>query len=510
MNKEQNTIIELKSSAEAAEKITKNIADTIDWVLNCKSITLYEFERQLVLRIFEIGKLFVLLFLCMREEHFFLMHPKAEANYQYQSPNARILGCFFGKIRYWRTYLYNLAVGGGYYPLDLELGLTQDGFSLLLQSYASRIATKVSYSQTVMLLTLFLQWSPAQKTIEETVLGFGKHTADWFSSTPAPDDDGEILIIQIDSKASPTATEEELGKRRGKREKDKPHSGSQRHRRKATRKSRGKKKRRKKGDKAKNGKMATIVVMYTLKRAEDSTLEGPINKWVYASYAPKRHAVAVARREANKRGFENGDGKRVQVITDGDNDLARYIEESFPNATHTIDVFHVIEYLWEAGRCLYQEGSNELKEWVEQQKEALYEGQVEKVIQEIEKRLAMLPRSAQHRLEKIRNYLEKRKKKMDYKSLLEQDLEISSGAVEGAVCYVIAQRFDKGGMRWIRERAEALLQLRCIEINGSWDGFISFVHERMRKQAEKSKKTSPLACAEPRAIALKFIIISVS
>ena len=64
----------------------------------------------------------------------------------------------------------------------------------------------------------------------------------------------------------------------------------------------------------------------------------------------------------------------------------------------------------------------------------------------------------------------------NYKELLEQDLEISSGAVEGAVRYVVSQRFDSAGMRWIRERAEALLQLRCIENNGEWDAFMKFVH----------------------------------
>ena len=31
-------------------------------------------------------------------------------------------------------------------------------------------------------------------------------------------------------------------------------------------------------------------------------------------------------------------------------------------------------------------------------------------------------------------------------------------------------------MRWIAERAEALLQLRCIELNGQWNDFIRFVH----------------------------------
>jgi hypothetical protein len=279
-------VIESKSSAEASEQIITIITEIINWVLNCKSITLYEFEKQLIPRIFTVGKLFVLLFLCMREEYFLSTHPKPDDNYQYQKPNSRVLGVFFGKIRYWRSYLHNLIGNGvgGYYPLDVELGLTKDGFSILVQSYVSRIATKVSYAQTVGLLSLFLHGSPAQKTIEETVLGFGKHTTDWFTVAPAPDDDGEVLIIQVDSKASPTATEEELEKRRGTRGRENnPNPGSQRHRGKAARKSHGKKKRRKKGDKSKNGKMATIVVMYTLKRAKNGALEGPINKWVYAS-----------------------------------------------------------------------------------------------------------------------------------------------------------------------------------------------------------------------------------
>ena len=89
---------------------------------------------------------------------------------------------------------------------------------------------------------------------------------------------------------------------------------------------------------------------------------------------------------------------------------------------------------------------------------------------------------------------------MDYKSLKEQDLEISSGAVEGAVNYVIAKRFDSGGMRWIKEKAEALLQLRCIEVNGDWDAFIAHVHDKTTRQSQslnenlflKSTEAAPL------------------
>jgi hypothetical protein len=393
----------------------------------------------------------------------------------------------FGKVRYWRSYLY--CAGCGYYPLDLELGLPLDGFSMLLRSYAAKIATKMSYAQSVAVLTLFLQWSPCQRTVEEMVLGLGKYTQQWFEAAPPPHNDGEVLVIQIDSKATPTATKEELKKRRGKRSYN-SHPQSQRHRGKKARQRWRPKKRKKKGDKSKNGKMSTIVVMYTLRRSEDGSLQGPINKKVYASYAPKRHAVAIARREADKRGFTQDSEKTIQIVTDGDKDLDCYIEEFFPEAKHTIDIFHVIEYLWEAGGCLYKEGSDELEKWVETQKDALYNGRSSKIVKELDKRLKLLhtgpgSKSRRDRLKKVRDYISKRIEKMDYKSLRKQDLEISSGAVEGAVNYVIAKRFDSGGMRWIKERSEALLQLRCIEVNNDWDDLISYIHDKTSRQIQK-------------------------
>ena len=71
-------------------------------------------------------------------------------------------------------------------------------------------------------------WSKFLKSLEDSVLGFGQFTTEWFSSAPVPTGDGEVLVIQVDSKATPTATEEELEKRRGKRAKN-PHPSSQRH-----------------------------------------------------------------------------------------------------------------------------------------------------------------------------------------------------------------------------------------------------------------------------------------
>ncbi len=462
-----------------------------------------EFEKELFGQVFALGKLFIVLFLCMREAHWRLTH-SANEDGTWQGPNDRVLGTLFGKVRYWRTYLYRN--GASFYPLDIELGFPLDGFSMGVRSYAVKLATKMSYAQSAAVFSLFFQWSPCQKTIEEMVLGLGRYSQQWFETAPPPKEDGEVLVIQIDSKGTPTATEEELKKRRGKRRPN-AHRGSQRHRGKAARRRRGSKRRKKKGDKSKNAKMATIVVIYSLRRSKDGTLEGPINKQVYASYAPKRHAVAIARREADKRGFtKDSRGRVLQIVTDGDNDLATYIEELFPEALHTIDVFHVTEYLWKAGGCLFKEGSEELEQWVEEQKEALYESRVLDVIEELEYRLALLPKrgpgmkNRRQRLQKILTYLSKRTEKMNYKSLRDQDLEISSGAVEGAVNYVIAKRFDSGGMRWITERSEALLQLRCIDVNGDWDEFIKFVHDHTTKKTQttqtncflKSNEAAPL------------------
>ena len=135
-----------------------------------------------------------------------------------------------------------------------------------------------------------------------------------------------------------------------------------------------------------------MIVMYTLRR-EGSRLVGPINKWVYASFSPKEHAFKMARLEANKRGFVDGSGKKIQLVTDGDNDLALYGAKYFPTAEHTIDFWHVVEYLWDAGRGLFTEGSKPLRAWVKQLERDLFEGRIDEILDELRRRLASIPKT---------------------------------------------------------------------------------------------------------------------
>jgi hypothetical protein len=74
---------------------------------------------------------------------------------------------------------------------------------------------------------------------------------------------------------------------------------------------------------------------------------------------------------------------------------------------------------------------------------------------------------------------------MNYATLIEQDMEIGSAMVEGAIKNVIGKRCDHGGRHWIKERAEAGVQLRCIEANGDWEAFISFVYDQLQTRAQQ-------------------------
>lgn len=469
------------------------------------------FESELVGRVRTAARLLIVLFLAVTEERL-LRTLGGDGEFQQRPAHARNLMTVFGVIRYWRTYMRARAHGHrvgrrqGLHPLDVLLGLGPDRISMNVLALGAFLATKLSFAQARECLERTMGQAPATEVLERAVLGLGTHTEAYFAQAPAPQGDGDVLVVQWDGKGVPTATKEELRKRRGKRRKN-AHPGSARHRGRKRRAQCRKKKHHaaKPQSKSKNAKMATVLVMYTLRRAKDGTLEGPLNKRVWGSFRSKRHMFEVARREAKKRGFDpDSDERLIQLVTDGDDDLDRYAFEHFPRATQTIDIMHVLEYIWDAGRCLEEE-SRSLTRWVGRQKKKLLAGRVDLVIKELERGLKRLPPRAHGRaqrretIETAINYILKRSDKLDYAWVIEQDLELASGAVEGAVKHIVGLRFDHGGMRWIRERAEALLQLRCLVFNGQWDDFIDYVH-RIKHAAAQAGTVTPLLRSTPEPL----------
>jgi hypothetical protein len=454
-----------------------------------------DFERGLRESLFAVARAAIVLFFALAEERvlrgFAARVERGGRTFRKAPAQARNLGTWFGPVRYWRTYFRAESEKdrGGFHPLDVQLGLLSDRFSWNVLSVSVRLATKLAFAEARATMGLFVPQPPSTEVVEQAVLGLGRHTKEWFAIAPLPPDDGEVLIVMFDGKGAPTATESELSRRRGSRKK-RPPAPSPRHRGRHKRKGWPKKPRRKKGDKSKNAKMATVVVMFTLRKQGDLLL-GPINRRIYVSFGPKRHAFEWAQRAAERRGFGPTSGKFVQVLTDGDLHYEPLVKQYLPHAEHTCDVMHVVEKLWSAGECLFREGTDALRDWVAKQKKRLYGGQLPKLLAELQRRLDDIPKSGpgnagkRKRLAAALRYIEKRKDKLKYRELIAQDLEIGTGMVEGIIKNLLGKRCDHGGMRWIKERCEALVRLRCIDMNGEWDAFMDWVHDQSQRIQEE-------------------------
>jgi hypothetical protein len=460
------------------------------------------FEKQLFVFMAALGVCLIRLFLRARQERLDVKPFLSGGKYRLGNDKAqRTLKTAYGEVAYGRHYLLCCGGGSGFFPLDAVLGLTRDRLSPWVMQWVARLATRMSFAASRMVCKAVLNWSPATETIEQVVLGLGRHAAPFMKQLKAPPKDGDVLVIEMDGKCPPTATAAELAKRRGKRrpkhEKACP-CGCQRHRGKAQRQVRGSKKRRKKGDKSKNGKEVTVVVMYTLKRGDDGKLHGPINKKIWATFAGRKTAALWARAEATKRGFGPDTTKTVQIVLDGVESLKQDLEALFPKAIFTLDIWHVVERLWSLGRHFHKAGSDALQEWVEDFKAFLYADEAKELVGIFRDLLRQVPthgpgtKGRRQALEDMIGYMGKRLPMMQYGQWLEQDLVIATGQVEGTVRQLVGERFDCAGMRWLQEKAEALLHLRCIELNGDWQHFFAWTQKRTKRRLGRGQRVKLL------------------
>ncbi len=495
-------------SLEAARRAARVAFDDLSEFCQASEQAFWQFEKRLLVLMAVLGASLIRLFLTARHERLdieaFLRDGRYRAGNRFSE---RRLKTVYGEVTYGRQYLVACTGGSGFFPLDVVLGLTRDRLSPWMMQWVSRLATRMSFAAARMVCQAALNWSPATETIEQVVLGLGRQAAPFMRQLEPPPHDGEVLVIEIDGKCPPTATEAELAKRRGPR-RPRPvcSCGCQRHRGQTKRRGRGPKKRRKKGDKGKNGREVTVVVMYTLKRGDDGKLHGPVNKKLWASFAGQKVAALWARAEATKRGFGPDTTKTVQIVLDGANMLKKILDRLFPKAVFTLDICHVVEKLWALGQHFHKEGSDELKAWVEKLKTLVCAGKVEELLERLRRWLRHVPENGpgtkgrRQALAAIIHYLESRVEMMRYGEWLKQDLVIATGQVEGAVRHLVGERLDCSGMRWLQQKAEAVLHLRCIELNGDWDRFVActqkHIHDRLRQdQRVKILTDQPLELA---------------
>lgn len=474
------------SPADLRQQLHEEADRIADYCETC-DLRFLAFENQLKPLLWALARLACALFLVMRQQRL-QASPQQHPGFRFSQCLPRTLRTMFGEVRYWRDYWVRKKGKGGFHPLDAVLGLTSDGFSPLVMSMACRLTTYLSYAKTTLLLEAFWGWSPSTETVEQWTLGVARQAPAYMASPPPfPEADGEVLVIEIDGKAVPTATEEELKKRRGPRRPRCDRSCKcQRHRGRAKRRDPQhprSKKRRKKGDKSKNGKSATLAAIYTLRRGADGKLHGPINKRVWGSFASRKKMLAWVRAEATRRGFGPETTRLIQIVVDGERCFAKRLRKLFPKAIMTLDIRHVEERIWKAGRAFHREGSDALKAWVDELRAVLYRHTGKALVARLRRLREGIscrgPGTKRKRaaLDDLIGFLEPRTRMMRYAKWIKEDLVIATGVIEGAVRYVIGERLDCSGMRWVKGKAEAILHLRCIEVNGEWDDFFAWCQD---------------------------------
>jgi len=84
---------------------------------------------------------------------------------------------------------------------------------------------------------------------------------------------------------------------------------------------------------------------------------------------------------------------------------------------------------------------------------------------------------------------------MRYHEYLAAGWPIATGIVEGACGYLVKQRMQAPGMRWLPDGAQPILDLRAVRLNGDWDAYRLFHHhcEMNRLYPTASPVTHPEA-----------------
>lgn len=172
--------------------------------------------------------------------------------------------------------------------------------------------------------------------------------------------------------------------------------------------------------------------------------------------------------EAYKRGSENAE--EVIGLGDGSKWIWNLIQMHFPGATEIVDWYHAAERVWDIAKLVYGEGTDQTKCWAKRQTKFLKKGKVNQVISSL-KDLNTRSKQKRGKVQETVTYFQNNKSRMKYKKFRKKGYFIGSGVVEAGCKNIVADRLKKSGMRWSKEGAEAILQLRLCVLNDDWDNF---------------------------------------
>ena len=390
-------------------------------------------------------------------------------------------------------------------PVDGRLGLPAGEQSYVLEDWMMRLCVKESYSEGVGSLRELLGVKTSVRAAEVMT----RHLADYADSfqetrTFDPIAEQEIIVLAADGKGVPMRRpleqrlREERAAMAAKEAGDAPP---------VTREptATSKPKRLKKGEKRTRKQMAYVGAVYSIapfKRTADDIVNElrrkerqpdrprPQNKEVFAEMTRFREGevingqVCCFARLAWSAISRAGSAKTLVCLMDGQRSLWTLKESWFSRAIGVLDIFHVLERVWQVAHACHGEGTRAAELQVDQHLRLLLEGKVGYVIG-LYKRLLGQHHMTGSRTKTVREniaYFRNNKQYMKYDEYLAAGYPIGTGVAEGACRHYVKDRMELSGMRWEIEGAQAMLYLRAFYLNDQWDDFVAH-----RIQAEQEE-----------------------
>lgn len=398
-------------------------------------------------------------------------------------PQERKLETIFGTVSVERSG-YGREGSRSLHPLDAELNLPDKKYSLELCRRVAEEAAKNSFDETFESIGKNTGGHIPKRQIEEIVRR-AAHDFDAFyemrqGQPPIGEQSSAIMAMSVDGKGVVMRTQD-LREQTRKAAKARKHKMG-------TRLSKGEKKNAK--------RMATVAAVYTIapfvRKPEDLVPENnivragpppprPEHKRVWASLEKTpEEVIEKVFEEADFRDHEHQkswvalvDGNKPQIRI-----LRRIAKDKGIDLTIILDIIHVIEYLWSAGRVFYPTAGSDLENWVRVRLLEILRGKAGYVAGGIRRSatLRSLGSAVRKPVDVCANYLLTYGPYLKYNHYLAQGFPIATGVIEGACRHLVKDRMELTGARWSLTGAEAVLRLRALRSSHDFDEYWTF-HE---------------------------------
>lgn len=378
------------------------------------------------------------------------------------------------------------------HPLDADLNLPMERYSLEIRRRVAEEAARSSFDETVETIRKTTAGHVPKRQVEELVIRAACDFDDFYrqrhEEAVTALNTGSILAMSVDGKGI-VMRPEDLREQTRKAAENRTHKMD---------------KRLSAGEKKNAKRMATVAAVYTtspfVRRPEEiigggfsgSQRPDPEHKRVWASIEKTpEQVIAEMFEEAGFRdpGYEKTwvalvDGNKTQIRI-----LRRMAKEKGIGLAIVVDIMHVIEYLWDAGRVFHPQGGQELEDWVSHRLGEILKGKAGYVAGGMRRSATKrhLEPETRKPVDKCAGYLTNHLPYLHYDRYLSQGLPIATGVIEGACRHLVKDRMEISGARWSLKGADAILSLRALRSSRDFEEYWLFHEAREYERTHQSR-----------------------